>query len=124
VAALRRHKLAVAGLVVLTLMVLMVAARSAGLEDPDQRHRLQRPPADADRAPIPSAPTTSARTSRAACSTAGRISLAVGLAAMLMAMLVGVTIGAIAGISRGAGRRGADVARRPVSCRCRRFRCC
>jgi peptide/nickel transport system permease protein len=33
---------------------------------------------------------------------------------MLMALLVGVTIGAIAGISRGARRRGADVAHRPV----------
>jgi len=32
----------------------------------------------------------------------GRISLAVGLSAMLMAMVVGVTIGAVAGISRGA----------------------
>jgi peptide/nickel transport system permease protein len=44
----------------------------------------------------------------------GRISLAVGLAAMLMALTVGVVIGAIAGISPRLGRRGADVAHRPL----------
>ena len=45
----RRHKLAVAGAVVLVVMVLMVGVRAAALEAQDQRHRLHRAPQHADR---------------------------------------------------------------------------
>ena len=97
----RRHKLAVAGLVVLLLMVLMVAfgplVWKIQINDIDFSARLQTP----TRA-HPFGTDDLGQDILARMLYGGRISLAVGLAAMLMAMLVGVTIGAIAGISRGA----------------------
>jgi peptide/nickel transport system permease protein len=96
----RRHKLAVAGLVVLSLMVLMVAfgplVWKIQINDIDFSARLQTPtPAH------PFGTDDLGQDILARMLYGGRISLAVGLAAMLMALVVGVTIGAIAGISRG-----------------------
>ena len=97
----RRHKLAVAGLIVLTLMVLMVAfgplVWKIAINEIDFSARLQTP----TRA-HPFGTDDLGQDIFARMLYGGRISLAVGLAAMLMAMVVGVTIGAIAGISRGA----------------------
>ena len=97
----RRHKLAVAGLVVLVVMVLMVAfgplVWKLAINDIDFTARLQTPTAA-----HPFGTDDLGQDIFARMLYGGRISLAVGLAAMLMAMLVGVTIGAIAGISRGA----------------------
>ncbi len=97
----RRHKLAVIGLVVLSIMVLMVffgpLLWKLAVNDIDFSARLQ--------TPTPSHPMGTDDLGQdifARMLYGGRISLAVGLAAMLMAMLVGVTIGAVAGISRGA----------------------
>jgi peptide/nickel transport system permease protein len=96
----RRHKLAVASLFVLGLMVLMVLFGplvwklaineidfSARLKPPMLRH--------------PFGTDDLGQDILARMLYGGRISLAVGIAAMGMAILVGVTIGAIAGISRG-----------------------
>ncbi len=97
----RRHKLAVAGLIVLSAMVLMVAFGplfwKISINEIDFSARLQTP----TRA-HPFGTDDLGQDIFARMLYGGRISLAVGLAAMLMAMLVGVTIGAIAGISRGA----------------------
>jgi len=97
----RRHKLAVAGLIVLTLMVLMVTLGplvwKIAINEIDFSARLQTP----TRA-HPFGTDDLGQDIFARMLYGGRISLAVGLAAMLMAMLVGVTIGAVAGISRGA----------------------
>ena len=97
----RRHRLAVAGLTVLAVMVLMVAFGpllwKVSINDIDFSARLA--------TPTPAHPFGTDDLGQdvfARMLYGGRISLAVGLAAMLMAMLVGVTIGAIAGISRGA----------------------
>ncbi|WP_088282699.1 ABC transporter permease [Ideonella sp. A 288] len=96
----RRHKMAVASLVVLLTMVLLVVFGplvwklpineidfSAKLQGPSLAHPLGTDDLGQDLL--------------ARMLYGGRISLAVGLAAMAMAILVGVTIGAIAGISRG-----------------------
>ena len=97
----RRHKLAVIGLVVLSMMVLMVffgpLLWKLSVNDIDFSARLQ--------TPTPGHPMGTDDLGQdifARMLYGGRISLAVGLAAMLMAMLVGVTVGAVAGISRGA----------------------
>jgi len=96
-----RHKLAVAGLIVLTIMVLLVAFGplfwKISINDIDFSARLQTP----TRA-HPFGTDDLGQDIFARMLYGGRISLAVGLAAMLMAVTVGVTIGAIAGISRGA----------------------
>ncbi|MDP3758924.1 MAG: ABC transporter permease [Ramlibacter sp.] len=96
----RRHKLALASLFVLAVMVLLVLAGplvwklaineidfTARLKPPTWRH--------------PFGTDDLGQDIFARMLYGGRISLAVGLAAMGMAILVGVTIGAIAGISRG-----------------------
>src|SRR5450755_4554728 len=97
----RRHKLAVAGLVVLAVMVFMVAFGpifwKLSINDIDFTARLKTPTMA-----HPLGTDDLGQDIFARMLYGGRISLAVGLAAMLMAMLVGVTIGAIAGISRGA----------------------
>jgi peptide/nickel transport system permease protein len=97
----RRHKLAVAGLVVLVAMVLMVAfgplVWKLSINDIDFSARLQTPTGA-----HPFGTDDLGQDIFARMLYGGRISLAVGLAAMLMAMIVGVIIGAIAGISRGA----------------------
>ena len=96
-----RHRLAVAGLVVLIVMVLMVAFGpliwKVSINDIDFGARLQTP----TRA-HPFGTDDLGQDVFARMLYGGRISLSVGLAAMLMAMFVGVTIGAVAGISRGA----------------------
>ena len=95
-----RHRLAVAGLVVLAIMVLMVAFGpllwKVAINDIDFTSRLHTP-----NATHPFGTDDLGQDIFARMLYGGRISIAVGLAAMLMAMLVGVTIGAIAGISRG-----------------------
>lgn len=97
----RRHKLAVAGLVVLAMMVLMVVFGpllwKLSINDIDFTARLKTPTMA-----HPFGTDDLGQDIFARMLYGGRISLAVGLTAMLMAMLVGVTIGAIAGISRGA----------------------
>ena len=96
----RRHKLAVASLFVLGLMVLMVLAGplvwKLAINEIDFSARLK-PPAWNH----PFGTDDLGQDILARMLYGGRISLAVGLAAMGMAILVGVTIGAIAGISRG-----------------------
>jgi peptide/nickel transport system permease protein len=96
----RRHKLAVAGLVVLVLMVLMVAFGpliwKLSINDIDFTARLKTPTLN-----HPFGTDDLGQDIFARMLYGGRISLSVGLSAMLMAMFVGVTIGAIAGISRG-----------------------
>ena len=97
----RRHKLAVAGLIVLAVMVLMVAFGpffwKLAINDIDFSARLK-PPTLAH----PFGTDDLGQDVFARMLYGGRISLAVGLMAMLMAMMAGVIIGAIAGISRGA----------------------
>ncbi|MGZ5157317.1 MAG: ABC transporter permease [Caldimonas sp.] len=96
-----RHRLAVAGLVVLVAMVLMVAFGpllwKVSINDIDFGARLKTPTLA-----HPFGTDDLGQDVFARMLYGGRISLSVGLAAMLMAMFVGVTIGAIAGISRGA----------------------
>ena len=96
----RRHKLALASLFVLGLMVLMVLAGplvwKLAINEIDFSARLK-PPAWNH----PFGTDDLGQDILARMLYGGRISLAVGLAAMGMAILVGVTIGAIAGISRG-----------------------
>src|SRR5664279_5900681 len=96
----RRHKLAVAGLVVLVVMVLMVAfgplVWKLSINDIDFTARLKTPTLN-----HPFGTDDLGQDIFARMLYGGRISLSVGLSAMLMAMFVGVTIGAIAGISRG-----------------------
>ena len=96
----RRHKLAVAGLVVLLVMVLLVVFGpmfwKVAINDIDFTARLKGPSAG-----HPFGTDDLGQDLFARMLYGGRISLAVGLAAMAMAILVGVTIGAVAGISRG-----------------------
>jgi peptide/nickel transport system permease protein len=96
----RRHKLAVAGLAVLVVMVLMVAfgplVWKLTINDIDFTARLQTPTLS-----HPFGTDDLGQDILARMLYGGRISLSVGLSAMLMAMFVGVTIGAISGISRG-----------------------
>ncbi|MRD46168.1 ABC transporter permease [Caenimonas koreensis] len=96
----RRHKLAVASLVVLGLMILLVLLGplvwKVAINEIDFSARLK--------GPMPNHPFGTDDLGQdifARMLYGGRISLAVGLAAMAMAITVGVTIGAIAGISRG-----------------------
>ena len=95
-----RHKLAVAGLLVLVVMVLMVAFGPflwrLSINDIDFTARLKTPTLA-----HPLGTDDLGQDIFARMLYGGRISLAVGLAAMLMAMMVGVTVGAVAGISRG-----------------------
>ena len=97
----RRHKLAVAGLLLLAIMTLMVVfgplVWKISINEIDFSARLKTPTLA-----HPMGTDDLGQDIFARMLYGGRISLAVGLAAMLMAMLVGVTIGAIAGISRGA----------------------
>ena len=96
----RRHKLAVAGAVILSTMVLAVLFGpffwpvaindidfTAMLEWPSARHPLGTDDLGQDLL--------------ARMLYGGRFSLAVGLAAMVVAVVVGILVGAIAGISRG-----------------------
>ena len=96
----RRHKLAVAGLVILLVMILAVVVGpslwrvpindidfSAHLDGPSWTHPLGTDDLGQDLL--------------ARMLYGGRISLAVGLAAMLVAVFAGTVIGAVAGISRG-----------------------
>ncbi len=97
----RRHKLAVAGLIVLVIMIAMVALGplvwKVSINEIDFGARLKTPTLA-----HPFGTDDLGQDVFARMLYGGRISLSVGLAAMLMAMFVGVTIGAIAGISRGA----------------------
>jgi peptide/nickel transport system permease protein len=97
----KRHRLAVIGLVVLTLMILLVAfgpmVWRVQINDIDFSSRLNMPSAT-----HPFGTDDLGQDIFARMLYGGRISLSVGLSAMLMAMIVGVTIGAVAGISRGA----------------------
>jgi peptide/nickel transport system permease protein len=96
----RRHRLAVASLVVLTFMVLAVAFGpllwSIAVNDIDFAAQLQGPswahPLGTD---------DLGQDLLARMLYGGRISLAVGFAAMSVAVVVGIVVGAIAGISRG-----------------------
>ncbi len=96
----RRHKLAVASLVVLGLMILLVVLGpivwKVAINEIDFSARLKGPMAG-----HPFGTDDLGQDIFARMLYGGRISLAVGLAAMAMAITVGVTIGAIAGISRG-----------------------
>jgi peptide/nickel transport system permease protein len=96
----RRHKLAVAGLVVLGVMVLMVIFGpffwKLAINDIDFSARLKPPTFN-----HPFGTDDLGQDVFARMLYGGRISMAVGITAMLMAMMVGVVIGAIAGISRG-----------------------
>jgi peptide/nickel transport system permease protein len=96
----RRHKLAVAGLIVLATMVLLVVVGpllwKVAINDIDFQARLNVPSAR-----HPFGTDDLGQDLFARMLYGGRISLAVGLAAMGMAIVVGVTIGAIAGVSRG-----------------------
>ncbi len=95
-----RHKMALAGLVVLMTMVLLVVFGpilwKVAINDIDFAARLKGPSAA-----HPFGTDDLGQDIFARMLYGGRISLAVGLAAMAMAVLVGVTIGAIAGMSRG-----------------------
>ncbi len=97
----RRHKLALASLFVLALLILFVVAGPwlwpLTISDIDFRARLAQPSAA-----HPFGTDDLGRDLMARMIYGGRISLAVGLAAMMMAVTVGVVIGALAGISRGA----------------------
>jgi peptide/nickel transport system permease protein len=96
----RRHRLAVASLVILTAIVLMVALGpllwpvaindidfTALLEGPSWQH--------------PFGTDDLGQDLLARMLYGGRISIAVGLAAMTVSVVVGTTVGAIAGIARG-----------------------
>ena len=96
----RRHKLALAGGVILIAIMLAVLAGpwvwKVAINEIDFTARLAGPSLA-----HPLGTDDLGQDLFARMLYGGRISLAVGLAAMLMALLVGVTIGAIAGISRG-----------------------
>jgi peptide/nickel transport system permease protein len=96
----RRHRMALASLAVLGLMVLLVVFGPmlwrVSISDIDFTARLQGPSAA-----HPLGTDDLGQDIFARMLYGGRISLAVGIAAMLMAIVVGVTIGAVAGISRG-----------------------
>lgn len=96
----RRHRLAVAGTVVLALMVLLVIFGpwlwQVPINEIDFTARLAGPSAK-----HPLGTDDLGQDLFARMLYGGRISLAVGLASMVVAITVGVIIGAIAGISRG-----------------------
>ncbi len=96
----RRHRMALASLVVLAVMIALVVfgplVWKVAINDIDFSAKLQ-PPSLAH----PFGTDDLGQDVFARMLYGGRISLAVGLAAMAMALVVGVTIGAIAGISRG-----------------------
>jgi peptide/nickel transport system permease protein len=96
----RRHKLALASLVILGLMVALVVLGplvwKVAINDIDFSARLKPPTWK-----HPFGTDDLGQDIFARMLYGGRISLAVGLAAMSVAIMVGVTIGAIAGMSRG-----------------------
>jgi peptide/nickel transport system permease protein len=96
----RRHKLALASLVVLGLMVALVVLGplvwKVAINDIDFSSRLKGPSWK-----HPFGTDDLGQDIFARMLYGGRISLAVGLAAMSVAIMVGVTIGSIAGMSRG-----------------------
>jgi peptide/nickel transport system permease protein len=96
----RRHRLAMAGAVVLAIMVLLVAFGPwlwrVPINEIDFTARLAGPSAA-----HPFGTDDLGQDLFARMLYGGRISLAVGLASMLVAITVGVIVGAIAGISRG-----------------------
>jgi peptide/nickel transport system permease protein len=96
----RRHRLAMAGTVVLAIMVLLVAFGpwlwQVPINEIDFTARLAGPSAK-----HPFGTDDLGQDLFARMLYGGRISLAVGLASMLVAITVGVIVGAIAGISRG-----------------------
>ncbi len=96
----RRHKLALASLCLLALMVLAVVIGpffwTVAINDIDFSARLKGPSLA-----HPLGTDDLGQDVLARVLYGGRISLAVGMAAMAMAITVGVTIGAIAGMSRG-----------------------
>ena len=96
----RRHKMAVASLVILSLMVLAVLLGPLiwrlAINDIDFTARLTTPSFK-----HPMGTDDLGQDILARILYGGRISIAVGLAAMTMAIVVGVLIGSIAGISRG-----------------------
>ena len=95
-----RHRLAVAGLIVLAIMVLMVAVGpllwKVAINDIDFTARLKPPSAN-----HPFGTDDLGQDLLARMLYGGRISIAVGLTAMLISVVVGTIIGAIAGMSRG-----------------------
>jgi peptide/nickel transport system permease protein len=95
-----RHRLAVAGLVILTLIVAAVALGPwlwmRAINDIDFAARLAEPSWD-----HPLGTDDLGQDLLARMLYGGRISLAVGLAAMLIAVFVGSIVGAVAGMSRG-----------------------
>ena len=96
----RRHRMALASLVVLTAMVLAVAFGPLlwplAINEIDFTARLVTPSLA-----HPMGTDDLGQDVLARVLYGGRISLAVGLAAMAMAIVVGVLVGALAGISRG-----------------------
>jgi len=96
----KRHKMAVASLCLLVLMVLAVVAGpmlwKVAINDIDFKATLQGPSLA-----HPMGTDDLGQDVLARMLYGGRISLAVGLAAMAMAIVVGVTVGALAGMSRG-----------------------
>lgn len=96
----RRHRLAMASVIVLSLMVLGVVVGPwlwpLTINDIDFTARLQ-PPSKAH----PFGTDDLGQDLLARMIYGGRISLAVGLAAMLVATVVGIIVGAIAGMARG-----------------------
>jgi peptide/nickel transport system permease protein len=96
----RRHKLALASLVILGLMVALVVLGplvwKVAINDIDFSARLKGPSWK-----HPFGTDDLGQDIFARMLYGGRISLAVGLAAMSVAIMVGVTIGSIAGMSRG-----------------------
>jgi len=97
----RRHRLAVASLVILGLMVVMVALGPlvwrVPINDIDFTAHLQGPSWS-----HPFGTDDLGQDMLARVLYGGRISLSVGLAAMMVSVVVGTIVGAIAGISRGA----------------------
>jgi len=97
----RRHKMAMASMVVLVTMVLAVLLGpllwQVPINEIDFSAKLQQPSLA-----HPMGTDDLGQDLLARMLYGGRISLAVGLAAMAMAIVVGITIGAIAGISGGA----------------------
>ena len=95
-----RHRMAMASLIVLMLMILLVVfgplVWTVAINDIDFTARLEGPSLK-----HPFGTDDLGQDLFARMLYGGRISLAVGLAAMLMAIIVGVVIGAIAGIARG-----------------------
>src|SRR5512132_777012 len=96
----RRHRLALAGAVILAVIVLAVVAGPwlwpVPINDIDFEARLAAPSAA-----HPFGTDDLGQDLFARLLYGGRISLAVGFAAMLIAVLIGILVGAIAGMSRG-----------------------